>query len=71
MTAKASSLAGAALAGLWAGLLVHVLPSWSPLVAARADAVTGIVGLVGALIMIGGALFLEYCCRAPDVDRTH
>ena len=69
LTAKATSLAGAALAGLWAGLLVYVLPSWSVLVAARSDGITGIVGLLGALIMVGGALFLEHCCRAPGVDR--
>jgi Protein of unknown function (DUF3180) len=69
LTAKATSLAGAALAGLWAGLLVYLLPSWSVLAAARSDGITGIVGLLGALIMIGGALFLEHCCRAPGVDR--
>ena len=69
LTAKATSLAGAALAGLWAGLLVYLLPSWSVLAAARSDGITGIVGLLGALIMVGGALFLEHCCRAPGVDR--
>jgi hypothetical protein len=70
MTAKATSLAGAALAGLWVGLLLYVVPSWSDLAAARADGITGIIGLVGAVIMIAGALFLEHCCRAPDVDRS-
>ncbi len=69
MAAKATSLAGAALVGLWAGLLLYVVPSWSVLAAAREDAITGIIGLVGAVIMTGGALFLEHCCRAPDVDR--
>ena len=68
MAAKATSLAGAALAGLWLGLLVYVLPSWTLLPAAQSDGVTGIIGLVGALIMMGGALYLEYCCRAPDQD---
>jgi hypothetical protein len=70
MTAKATSLAGAALAGLWIGLLVYVVPSWSTLVAARADGITGIIGLAGAAVMIGGALFLEHCLRAPDADRS-
>ncbi len=70
MTAKATSLAGAALTGLWIGLLLYVVPSWSVLAAAREDGVTGIIGLVGAVIMTGGALFLEHCCRAPDVDRS-
>ena len=69
MAAKATSLAGAAVAGLWVGLLFYLLPSWSVLEAARSDGITGIVGLVGAMIMIGGALFLEHCCRAPRIDR--
>jgi Protein of unknown function (DUF3180) len=69
MAAKATSLAGAAVAGLWVGLLIYVLPSWSVLEAARADGITGIIGLVGAVIMIGGALFLEHCCRAPEAQR--
>jgi hypothetical protein len=69
MAAKATSLAGAALTGLWAGLLLYVVPSWSVLSAAQSDGITGIIGLVGALIMVGGALFLEHCCRAPNSDR--
>lgn len=69
MAAKATSLAGAAVAGLWLGLLLYVLPSWTELDAARADGITGIIGLVGAVVMIGGALFLEHCCRAPNFDR--
>jgi hypothetical protein len=69
MAAKATSLAGAALAGLWAGLLLYVVPSWSVLAAAQSDGITGIIGLAGALIMVGGALFLEHCCRAPNSDR--
>jgi hypothetical protein len=69
MAAKATSLAGAAVVGLWAGLLLYVLPSWSVLAAARADSITGIIGLVGAVIMVGGALFLEHCCRAPGMDH--
>lgn len=68
MAAKATSLAAAALAGLWVGLLVYVLPSWTLLPAARSDGVTGIIGLVGAVVMMVGALYLEYCCRAPDQD---
>ena len=69
MAAKATSLAGAAVAGLWIGLLLYVVPSWSTLDAARTDGITGVIGLVGAAVMIGGALYLEHCCRAPDVDR--
>lgn len=69
MAAKATSLAGAAVAGLWGGVLLYVLPSWSSILAAQADGVTALIGLAGAVIMIGGALFLEYCCRAPSFDR--
>jgi len=69
MAAKATSLAGAAVAGLWVGLLLYVLPSWSVVAGAQSDGITAIIGLVGAVIMIGGALFLEFCCRAPDFDR--
>ncbi len=69
LTAKATSLAGAALAGLWVGLLVYVAPSWSVVVAAAADGVTGLIGLAGSLIMVAGALFLEDCCRVRSTDR--
>lgn len=69
MAAKATALAGAAVAGLWIGLLLYVLPSWTVLDAARADGISGIIGLFGAVVMITGALFLEHCCRAPGVDR--
>ncbi len=65
MVAKATALAGAALAGLWSGLLGYVLPSWSDFAAAQADSVTGFVGLAGAVVMVGGALFLERSCLVP------
>jgi len=67
MAAKATALAGAAVAGLWGGMLLYVLPSWSVIAAAQSDGITGLLGLAGAVIMICGALFLEYCCRAPDI----
>lgn len=66
MVAKATSLAGAALGGLWVGLLAHVAPAAADLPAAGADTVTGWIGLTGAVIMTAGALYLEHCCRAPD-----
>lgn len=68
MVAKATALAGAALGGLWLGLLGYVLPSWSEFAAARADGITGFIGLVGAAMMVGGALFLERSCLVPE-DR--
>lgn len=64
--AKASALAGAALTGLWLGFGAYVLPSASVAAAAGSDAVTAAVGVVCALILLAGALYLEYCCRAPE-----
>jgi hypothetical protein len=66
MTAKATALAGAALAGLWIGLLVYVVPDSDMITAARSDTATGAVGLADAAVMLLGALYLEFCCRAPS-----
>ena len=68
LLAKASALAGAIMAGVWAGLLVYVLPRSAEVTAAAADAVAGAVGLVCALGLVAGALWLEHCCRTPDDD---
>jgi len=68
LVARASAFAGAAVAGLWAGLLVHTLPDAGTVTAAAADSVTGGIGLVCALLLVGAGLWLEWCCRAPD-DR--
>jgi uncharacterized protein DUF3180 len=63
--AKASSLVGAAMFGAWAGLLLYVLPRRATLAAASSDTATAVFGVISALILLGGALWLEYCCRAP------
>ena len=65
MAAKATALAGAAVGGLWVGLLAYVLPDAGRVAAAASDSVTGTIGLASAVVMCGGALYLEYCCRAP------
>ena len=65
MVAKVTALAGAALGGLWLGLLGYVLPSWSDFAAAQADGVTGFIGLAGAVVMVAGALVLERSCLVP------
>lgn len=64
--AKASSLGGAVVAGAWVGLLVFVAPRSAGVPAAAADLAAAAVGLVSALVLVGGALWLEYCCRTPD-----
>lgn len=64
--AKASSLAGAIMAGAWLGVLAYVLPLYSSLEAARSDTVAAIVGLISAAALIGTGLWLEYALRNPD-----
>lgn len=66
LVAKASALAGAIMAGAWAGVLVHVLPRAGGITAAADDSVGASLGLVSALVLVGGALWLEHCCKAPD-----
>ncbi len=66
MVAKASSLAGAGLAGLWAGLLLYTAPLAGAVTAAGRDSLTAVVGIVSALVLMGGALWLERCCVPPD-----
>ncbi|MFC4946769.1 DUF3180 domain-containing protein [Pseudonocardia sp. GCM10023141] len=70
VVAKASAVAGAVVAGAWAGLLVHVVPRSGSVTAAASDAGSGIVGLVCALGLVAGALWLEHCLRSPDNDRN-
>jgi len=69
LLAKASASAGAIMAGVWAGLLGYVLPQAAEVTAAASDAVSGAVGLICALGLVAGALWLERCCRTPDDDQ--
>jgi uncharacterized membrane protein len=66
LVAKASAVAGAIMSGVWVGLLVQVLPMSAQVSAAGSDAIAGAVGLVCALALVGGALWLEHCLRTPD-----
>jgi hypothetical protein len=63
--AKASAIVGAGMTGLWAGLLLFTLPKLSYLAAAGDDSRTGSIGVVAGLALVGGALWLEFCCRTP------
>ena len=63
--AKASSLAGAAIAGLAAGFVIYLSGSLNAAVP-RQDAVTAVITLVAAVLLACAALYLEYCCRVPD-----
>lgn len=66
--AKASSMAGAVLAGLYGGFLGHVLPLQAE--QARDDAVVAGASCVAALALTGAALLLERACRTPDVPPS-
>ncbi len=66
VVAQASALGGAIVAGAWAGLLAYVLPRSSEIAAAAGDVVGAAVGLGCALVLVGGGLWLERCCRTPD-----
>lgn len=67
--AKASSLAGAAIAGLSAGFVIY-LSGQLGVSTPRQDALTAAITLVAAVILTCAALYLEYCCRVPDrTDR--
>lgn len=70
--AKASALVGAAMVGVWGGLLIFTLPRQGFLAAAPSDTLTGALGVVSAGLLVGGALWLEFCCRTPKPpeDRT-
>jgi Protein of unknown function (DUF3180) len=70
--AKASSLAGAVFAGFGAGFLIYTLGSIDKAVPGH-DAISAGVTFVSAIVLVGAALYLEHCCRAPtppdDEDR--
>jgi hypothetical protein len=66
LVAQASAVGGALVGGLWAGLLVYVLPRASTVTAAASDTTAAVIGLLCALVLVGGALWLERCCRTPD-----
>ncbi len=68
--AKASSLLGALMVGAWLGALAYLAPRSSEISAAAEDVPATIVGVCCATALIGAALWLEHCCRAPkDGDR--
>jgi len=66
--AQASAWAGAAFAGLWAGVLVHALTQLGRLTAATGDAVAAGAGVVCSLALVAGALRLERACRVEPDD---
>ncbi|GAB2661696.1 DUF3180 domain-containing protein [Gordonia jinhuaensis] len=62
--AKASSILGAIGTGVFAGMSVYLFRA--DLAAADDDKTPALIGLVGGVLLVAAALWLEYCCRAPD-----
>ncbi|MFT4043223.1 MAG: DUF3180 domain-containing protein [Gordonia sp. (in: high G+C Gram-positive bacteria)] len=63
--AKASAILGAVAVGGWVGMLVFLL-SQHEVAAADNDRPGAIIGTIGGVVLVVAALWLEYCCRAPD-----
>ncbi|WP_322748939.1 MULTISPECIES: DUF3180 domain-containing protein [unclassified Frankia] len=63
--AKASSLAGAALAGAWASVFGYVLPRSDEFLTAGTDTITAGLGIGAAAVLVVGGLLLERVCRVP------
>ena len=64
--AKASSIAGAVMGGVWLGLLAYVLPLRAVVEAAKSDTTSAVVGLISAAALIATGLWLENTLRNPD-----
>jgi hypothetical protein len=64
--AKASSMAGALLLGLYAGFFVWLLPRRSRLAAADDDVVVAGLSAGACLLLLVAALLLERSCRTPE-----
>lgn len=63
--AKASAILGAIAVGVWTGILAFLLAQ-SDLAAAEADRPGVIIGLIGGVLLVAVALWLEHSCRTPD-----
>jgi hypothetical protein len=63
--AKASSLGGALFAGAYAGVAIWAAAERDRLRVAEENLVPAVVGVVGALTLVGAALALERACRVP------
>lgn len=67
--ARASSLVGAVVLGVWAGVLATTLPRGSDPPVAGTDSVTAGLGLGSAVVLLVGALLLERMCRIRHGSR--
>ena len=67
--AKASSLAGSALVGLYAGVFTWTVARKDTLATAGPDALVAGLSGVAALLLVISALVLERACRTPTLDE--
>jgi hypothetical protein len=70
--AKASSLAGAAVGGAWAAMVIYSLPKIGDLRVAGHDTLIAGLGVASAAVLVTGALLLERACRVrrpPHASR--
>lgn len=63
--AKASSLGGAIFAGGYGGVALWALTERGRLMVADRNLTPALIGLGGALVLVGAALLLERACRVP------
>ncbi|HEY2794426.1 MAG TPA: DUF3180 domain-containing protein [Micromonosporaceae bacterium] len=63
--AKASSLVGALMGGFFGAVLIWLLSERTRLTAAANDLPAAIGNVIGAVILLVGALLLERACRVP------
>ncbi len=65
--AKASAWAGALILGWWLAVLAYLLPRRTELRVAAADTPGVAVAALSAFVLVIAALWLENCCRSPEV----
>jgi hypothetical protein len=63
--AQASAYVGAVFTGIWAGVLIHVVPALGRLESAGSDTTAGVFGAVSSAGLVAAALWLESQCRVP------
>jgi Protein of unknown function (DUF3180) len=64
--AKASAMVAAIFGGFAAGFLIYLATLISK-PTPRDDAITAAATLVSAAVLVAAAMYLERCCRTPDL----
>lgn len=64
--AKASAYLGAVAPGFFGGVITFLLADGDRLAATHSDRPGAWIAMVGAVLLIAAALWLERCCRTPD-----